>query len=633
MMNNFEMRKAHFKTNILYSCFIIHFFLSLRQILKSLIISLMTQPPHDLNKLRHSLAHLLAAAVLDLWPGTKRAIGPAIENGFYYDFEFETPISDSDLSKIEKKMREILPSGENFDRAGVGAPRARELFKDEPYKLDLIDEFENSGEKITTYSSCPTSTSYKLQATSCFVDLCAGGHVENVRDINPSAFKLTSIAGAYWRGSEENPILTRIYGVAFGTKDDLEKHLKMLAEAEKRDHRKLGKELDLFVFSDLVGSGLPLWTPRGTLMRNLLDDFVWELRKTRGYEQVDIPHLTKKELYETSGHWDKFKDDLFRITTREGHEFAMKPMNCPHHTQIFARRPHSYREMPQRFCETTMMYRDEQSGELNGLSRVRAITIDDAHVFCREVQIRAEFSKIWEIISEFYGTFGFALQVRLSFHDPKSPEKYLGDKKRWEFAESTLKSIAEEKGVEKTLPGVGEAAFYGPKLDFMANDSLGRQWQVATIQLDMNMPERFDLTCINENGEKERVAMVHYAVMGSIERFLSVILEHLQGALPLWLSPVQAKILPVSEKHAAYAQEIIEQFRAADIRVGLSADDSLGKRIRGAKLEKVPYVLVVGDAEVDAKTATLEGRAGKIGALPIADIIHRLKEEIRTRAG
>ena len=404
-------------------------------------------------------------------------------------------------------------------------------------------------------------------------------------------------------------------------------------QAETKDHKQLGRELDLFVFSDLVGSGLPLWTPRGTLVRNLLDEYVWELRKKHGYQKVAIPHITKKELYETSGHWDKFGDDLFHITTREGHELALKPMNCPHHIQIFARRPHSYREMPQRFCETTMMYRDEQSGELNGLSRVRAITIDDAHVFCRELQIRAEFSKIWEIISEFYGTFGFALQVRLSFHDPKSPEKYLGDKKRWEFAESTLKSIAEEKGVEKTLPGVGEAAFYGPKLDFMANDSLGRQWQVATIQLDMNMPERFDLTCINENGEKERVAMVHYAVMGSIERFLSVILEHLQGALPLWLSPVQAKILPVSEKHAAYAQEIIEQFRAADIRVGLSADDSLGKRIRGAKLDKIPYVLVVGDAEVDAKTATLEGRARTIGALPTADIIHRLKEEIRTRAG
>ncbi len=397
------------------------------------------------------------------------------------------------------------------------------------------------------------------------------------------------------------------------------------------DHRRLGQELDLFVFSDLVGSGLPLWTPRGTMVRDLLDAFVWELRKKRGYQKVSIPHITKKELYETSGHWDKFKDDLFRITTREGHEFAMKPMNCPHHIQIFARRPHSYREMPQRYCETTMMYRDEQSGELNGLSRVRAITIDDAHVFCRESQIKAEFSSIWEIVDEFYETFGFKLEVRLSFHDPAHFEKYLGDKERWAFAEDTLRNIAKEKGV-KTIPGVGEAAFYGPKLDFMAHDSLGRQWQVATIQLDMNMPERFDLTYINEKGEKERVAMVHYAVMGSLERFLSVILEHLNGKLPLWLSPVQVNVLPVSDKHTEYGKSVLAELRESDIRAEILDGDSLGKRIRNTKLQKVPYFLVLGDEEVSANTATLEGRAGKIGALSVADIISKLKEEIRTRA-
>ncbi len=401
--------------------------------------------------------------------------------------------------------------------------------------------------------------------------------------------------------------------------------------ADTKDHKQLGRELDLFVFSDLVGSGLPLWTPRGTIVRDSLDAYVWELREKRGYQKVGIPHITKKELYETSGHWDKFKDDLFRITTREGDQFALKPMNCPHHIQIFARKPHSYRELPQRFAETTMMYRDEQSGELNGLSRVRAITIDDAHVFCREHQVKEEFSKIWDIIKEFYGTFGFKLRIRLSFHDPKHPEKYLGDKKLWKFAEETLYEIAKEKGAD-TFEGAGEAAFYGPKLDFIAKDSLGRDWQVATIQLDMNMPERFDLTCINEKGEKERIVMIHYAVMGSIERFLSVILEHLQGALPLWISPVQMKVLPVSEKHVAYAQEIVEQFRTADIRVEVDESDALGKRIRNTKLGKVPYFLVVGDEEVNAKTATLEGRAGKVGALLIADIISKLKEEIRTRA-
>ena len=397
------------------------------------------------------------------------------------------------------------------------------------------------------------------------------------------------------------------------------------------DHRRLGQELDLFVFSDLVGSGLPLWTPRGTLVRNLLDDFVWELRRKHGYQKVAIPHITKKELYEKSGHWDKFKDDLFRIKTREGDELALKPMNCLHHIQIFARRPHSYREMPQRFCETTMMYRDEQSGELNGLSRVRAITIDDAHVFCREPQIKEEFRKIWDIIQEFYSAFGFSLKVRLSFHDPKQAEKYLGDKKRWTYAEDILGEIAKEKNVD-AIEGTGEAAFYGPKLDFMANDSLGRQWQVATIQLDMNMPERFDLTCVNEKGEKERIAMVHYAVMGSIERFLSVILEHLEGKLPLWLSPVQVKVLPVSEKHAAYAHEVLDGLRDAGLRVELDdSNETLGKKIRGGKTEKVPYLLVLGDEEVKGKTATLEGRAGKVGTFPISEVISRLQEEIKKR--
>lgn len=399
---------------------------------------------------------------------------------------------------------------------------------------------------------------------------------------------------------------------------------------EQQDHRRLGQELDLFVFSDLVGSGLPLWTPRGTLVRNLLDDYVWEMRKARGYEKVEIPHITKKELYETSGHWDKFKEDLFHVRTREGHDFVLKPMNCPHHTQIYARKPWSYREMPQRYANSTMCYRDEQSGELNGISRTRAFTQDDAHVFCREPQVKEEFVKIWDIIEEFYGAFGFELRIRLSFHDPKEPEKYLGDKAKWKFAEDTLRQIAKEKNAE-TFEGIGEAAFYGPKLDFMAKDSLGREWQVATIQLDLNMPERFDLTCVNEKGEKERIVMIHAAIMGSIERFLSVLLEHLGGKFPLWLSPVQVKILPVSEKHSAYGKEVADALRAADIRVEMSDDDSLGKRIRNAKGEKVPYLIIVGDEEVGAKTATLEGRAGKVGALPVADVITKLKEEIAAR--
>ena len=416
-------------------------------------------------------------------------------------------------------------------------------------------------------------------------------------------------------------------------------------DSKHPDHRRLGRELDLFVFSDLVGSGLPLWAPKGALVRDLLDDFVWELRKKRGYEKVEIPHITKKELYETSGHWEKFKDDLFRITTREGDEFALKPMNCPHHTQIYARKPWSYRELPQRYANSTMCYRDEQSGELNGLSRVRAFTQDDAHVFCRESQVKEEFAKIWDIVEEFYGAFGFNdLIIRLSFHNPNEREKYLGDKDRWDAAELILAEIAKERGAN-TVSGTGEAAFYGPKLDFMAKDSLGREWQVATIQLDMNMPERFDLTCINEKGEKERIVMVDAAIMGSIERFLSVLLEHLDGAFPLWLSPVQARILPISEKHTSYANEICSALRELGFRVEVDgSNETLGKKIRNGKTEKIPHLLIVGDDEVSAKTVTLESRGlpapraarqageGKAGSITLADLTTRLQEEIRSRA-
>lgn len=402
--------------------------------------------------------------------------------------------------------------------------------------------------------------------------------------------------------------------------------------SEGADHRRLGQELDLFTFSDLVGAGLPLWTPKGAIVRQELDDFVWQLRRRHGYEKVEIPHITKKALYEKSGHWDKFKDDLFRIVTREGDEFALKPMNCPHHTQIFARKPWSYREMPQRYANSTMCYRDEQSGELNGLSRVRAFTQDDAHCFCRESQVKEEFGKIWSIVEEFYGSFGFKpKKIRLSFRDPAHPEKFLGDQARWDKAERILRQIAEEKEVE-TMEGVGEAAFYGPKLDFMAEDSLGRLWQVATIQLDMNMPERFDLTCINERGEKERIVMIHAAIMGSIERFMSVMLEHTGGVLPLWLSPVQARVLPISDTHRQAAEDAVLTLREAGVRAELDAsNETLGKKIREAKTQRIPYLLVIGDAEVASRTATLEGRAGKIGTLSVPEIIERLREEILKR--
>ena len=402
---------------------------------------------------------------------------------------------------------------------------------------------------------------------------------------------------------------------------------------EDNDHRKIGQELDLFTFSDLVGPGLPLWTPKGTIFREELERFVWELRSKCGYERVTIPHITKRELYEISGHWDKFAEDLFRITSRDGREMALKPMNCPHHTQIFARRPHSYREMPQRYAETTMVYRDEQSGELSGLTRVLSITQDDAHVFCRMNQIREEFLKIWDVVDTFYKKFGFSLRVRLSFRDPQAPEKYIGTKEVWDKAEKELRQIAVERGADY-IEGPCEAALYGPKLDFMAKNAAGREQQVATIQLDLNQPDRFDLTCVNEKGEKERIAMIHAAITGSIERCVAVLLEHLAGVLPVWLSPVQARVLPIGEAHQAFARETTEQLKGGGIRVELDdSNESLGKKIRDAKKMKVPYLLVIGDAEVSANSASLESRdKGKVGVLPIAEIISKLQEEITSRA-
>lgn len=562
----------------------------------------------------------MAAAVLELYPDTKRAIGPAIDDGFYYDFEFSKPISDTDLPKIEKKMKQLLASWDKFERSEKTASEAKTEFADNPYKLELIEEFTKDGQKVTFYTS------------GKYTDLCRGGHVESAREIKPDMFKLSHVAGAYWRGNEKNKMLTRIYGLAFATKDELEKHIQMLEEAKKRDHKKLGRELDLFVFSDLIGAGLPLWTPKGTLMRTLLDDYVWQLRKARGYDRVEIPHITKKDLYEKSGHWDKFKDDLFKINTREGHLFALKPMNCPHHTQIYARKPWSYRELPQRYANTTMQYRDEQSGELSGLSRVRSITLDDAHVFCRFSQIEEELEKVWDIVDEFYGVFGLELKLRLSLRDPEHPEKYLGSADTWDKAEETLRKLAKSRKIN-SFEGPGEAAFYGPKLDFMAADSLGREWQVATIQLDMQQPERFDLTCINEKGEQERIVMIHAAIMGSIERFLSIMIEHLAGNFPVWLSPVQVKVLPISDNQNSYAEKIVEELKESGLRIELDdRSESIGKKIREASLQKIPYMLIVGEKEVKAKKVAVRARGEQdLGTMALKKFIDKAVKEVEEK--
>lgn len=570
-----------------------------------------------LESLRHSLAHLLAAAVLTLRPDAKPTIGPAVENGFYYDFQFSEPVSESDLPKIEKEMKRILKSWKSFERIETTYEEAKDRFKNNPFKLEIISELEAKNDQITLYQS------------GDFIDLCRGGHVESAKEMDSDAFKLTKVAGAYWRGDETKPQLTRIYGVAFETKENLEEYLHLLEEAKKRDHKKLGVELDLFTFSELVGSGLPLWTPKGTLLRNTLDNLVWKLRKAHGYEQVDIPHITKKDLYETSGHWEKFKNELFRITTREGHEFAMKPMNCPHHTQIYARRQWSYRELPQRYASTTKVYRDEQTGELSGLSRVRAITQDDAHVFCRPSQVKEEISKVWEIIHEFYGAAGFTLSIRLSLHDPKVFENYLGTPDMWEKAENELREILKEKSAE-AIEAVGEAAFYGPKIDFIAKDSLGREWQVATIQLDMNQPERFDLFCINEEGAREQVVMIHAAIMGSIERYLSILIEHFAGAFPFWLAPVQIALLPINDKNKAYIESVAEELKKKNVRFEIDwRNESIGKKIREAEMQKVPYLFVIGDKEVEANTVAVRERSkGDTGAVELAQFLKSLHETV-----
>lgn len=576
----------------------------------------------DLDSLRHSCAHLLAAAVEQLYPNAKRTIGPAIEQGFYYDFDFgDEEVSENDLKKIEKKMRELVKTWDGFVRKEVTADEAKQIFAGNEYKHELIDEFSADGSTLTTYTSGE------------FEDLCRGGHCDEPKS-QIKAFKLQKLAGAYWRGDENNKMLTRIYGTCFPSKEELDQHLIMLEEAKKRDHRKLGKELDLFTFSDLVGPGLPLFTPHGTLMRHLLDGFVWELRQERGYDRVEIPHITKKELYETSGHWQKFDDELFKVTTREGHEFAMKPMNCPHHTQIYARKEWSYRELPQRYANTTTVYRDEQTGELHGLSRVRALTQDDAHVFCRESQVKEEFLNIWDIIDRFYKSVGFGeLQVRLSLHDPENFEAYLGSPELWQRAEGAIREIAQERGVD-FVEEQGEAAFYGPKVDFTTKDSIGRVWQVATIQLDINMPERFNLTCVNEAGESERIVMIHAAIMGSFERFFSVLIEHHAGAFPLWLMPTQVMILPVStEKHLDGAREMAAEFMAAGIRVSVDdADETIGKKIRRSAKAKIPYVLVVGEKELGGEDLQVRVR-GKEEQESISKdaFIARVVEEINAK--
>ena len=575
----------------------------------------------DLYAMRHSLAHIMASAIQRLWPDAKFGVGPVVEDGFYYDVDVTVDsddmnerkkLSDADLSRIEHEMHAIIKAAETFERFEMPIDEAITWAKqyDQPYKLELLNDLKRAGTTVARELS-PTelgldanSQQSKVETVSFyrngdFTDLCRGPHVETTSDVG--SFKLMRVSGAYWRGDEKKPQMQRIYGLAFATDKDLNNHLAMIEEAKKRDHRKLGQELDLFLVSPLVGSGLPLFTPRGTVLRDELNRYSQEIRKREGWRNVWVPHIAKKDLYETSGHWAKFGDEWLKVESQEtSDQLVMKPMNCPHHQQIYAAKQRSYRDLPIKYMETTTVYRDEKAGELLGLSRVRSITQDDSHAFCRPDQIHEIMSKLVEIVQEFYSVLDLPLKVRLSFRDDS--DGYLGDKDLWDRAQAIIRDVVETAGLTYYV-GEGEAAFYGPKIDFIATDALGRELQVATPQLDFVQPDRFGLKYTDEDGQEKTPVMIHFALMGSIERFLAAYIEHTAGKFPVWLAPEQIRLVTVNqeEKTLAFAQKIAERAQELDLRLEVdNANESVGKKIRNAELLKIPYVVVIGDKEIES---------------------------------
>ena len=577
-----------------------------------------------LYKIRHSAAHVLAQAVLDMFPESKLAFGPPVKDGFYYDFELPRSLTPEDLPILEKKMKKIQAQRQKFHGRTVDIDQALDFYNQmgQVYKVDKIQELKEQGEtEVTFYENIlPQNGDVK------FVDLCGGGHTDHTGDIG--FYKLAKIAGAYFKGDENNQMLTRIYGYCYETKQELDDHLKMLKEAEKRDHRKLGKELDLYVMSDLVGSGLPLFTPRGMIVRDAIQDYLWDLHKKSGYSKVLTPHLAKIELYETSGHAAKFDDELFRVTGKDS-EFILRPMNCPHHMQIFASQIRSYKDLPIRYFECPgTVYRDEKSGQLSGLTRVRMISQDDGHLFCSLNQLENEVVTVVEIIKTFYQRIGMMENywVSLSVRG-EDKSKYLGSEEVWTKSESALERAA--KIAELNYKRMeDEAAFYGPKLDFMFKDAIGREWQLATIQLDFNQPERFDLSFINEEGEKERPVVIHRAISGALERFIGVLIEHTAGAFPAWMAPVQADIICVSEVFKDYANQVMESLKEADVRVNMmDYTNSLGKNVRESEKAKVPFKLIIGENEVKDKTVTVrEYNTGKQETMNLEKFIKHIQE-------
>lgn len=570
----------------------------------------------------HSSAHLMAEALEALYPGVKFGIGPAIENGFYYDIDLGgRTISDEDLQKIEAKMAELAKQNSTYQRREVSKAEALQYFtgKGDEYKLELINDLQDG--TITFYTQ------------GNFTDLCRGPHIPNTGFIK--AVKLTNIAGAYWRGNEKNKMLTRIYGITFPNQKELDEYLHLLEEARKRDHRKLGKELELFAFSEKVGLGLPLWLPKGAMLRERLQQFLQKAQLESGYLPVVTPHIGNKQLYVTSGHYEKYGKDSFQPihTPEEGEEFLLKPMNCPHHCEIYKASPKSYKDLPVRLAEFGTVYRYEQHGELHGLTRVRGFTQDDAHLFCRPDQVKEEFQKVIDLVLYVFKSLDFKEYVaQISLRDKEDRSKYIGSEENWNLAEQAIIEAAQEKGLN-TVTEYGEAAFYGPKLDFMVKDALGRKWQLGTIQVDYNLPERFQLEYIGADNQKHRPVMIHRAPFGSLERFIAVLIEHCAGKFPLWLTPTQVKILPISDKSQAYAEKIAELLKNAEIRAEIDErNEKIGKKIREAELAKVPYMLVVGEKEAaDDKVAVRRQSKGDLGAMDLSQFIALVNDEVVNR--
>ena len=571
----------------------------------------------DLDVLRHSTSHVMAEAVLSMFPEAKLGIGPPIEDGFYYDFDLPRSLTPEDLGEIESCMRESIAAHKRFVRREVSREEAEEIFADQPYKLELIRDMEE-GEVISIYSH------------DGFTDLCRGPHLDNTGQINPQAFKLLSIAGAYWRGDEQRPMLQRIYGTVWATQEELEAYLHKLAEIEKRDHRRLGRELDLFSIHEASGPGLIHWHPKAGRIRTIIEDFWRQEHYKAGYEIVYSPHIGKAALWQTSGHLDFYQENMYAPMDIEGQEYFIKPMNCPFHIMIYKTRMRSYRELPLRWAELGTVYRYERSGVLHGLMRVRGFTQDDAHIICTPDQIEDEVLGCLDLTAHILGAFGFKeYEIALSVRDPERKEKYIGDDATWEVAEGSLVKALERKGLSYTRME-GEAVFYGPKIDVHIKDALGRLWQCTTIQFDFNLPERFDMTYVGSDGQEHRPYMVHRTLLGSMERFFGVLIEHYSGAFPVWLAPVQARLIPIADRHNDYAYQVRDQLKEAGLRVEVDdSNERMRAKIRQAQLEKIPYMLVIGDREVAEGAVSLRLRTEEdLGPRPVAEFVKMAQQTI-----